>query len=160
MQPFGNVNGAVNDLGNNFRFAGQYYDSETGLHYNYHRYYDPNTGRYLTPDPIGLAGGINLFIYAGNNPINSIDPFGLFDWKDYSRSLSANGGVPPGIDPVPIPWAEYKQFGLLVGKQAVNYIINKYIPVEIQILDPKFFTPSPAEAAEIPSSPAGAIECY
>ena len=59
--------------------AGQYYDEETGLHYNYHRYYDPKTGRYLTPDPIGLGGGINLFVYASNNPINAIDPFGLME---------------------------------------------------------------------------------
>ncbi len=64
---------------NNFRFAGQYFDDETGLHYNYHRYYDPKTGRYLTPDPIGLGGGINLFVYASNNPINAIDPFGLME---------------------------------------------------------------------------------
>jgi len=63
---------------NNFRFAGQYYDAETGLHYNYHRYYDPKTGRYLTPDPIGLAGmDPNLYVYAGLNPINTIDPDGL-----------------------------------------------------------------------------------
>jgi RHS repeat-associated protein len=61
----------------NFRFAGQYYDEETGLHYNYFRYYDPKTGRYLTPDPIGLAGGTNLCTYAGNNPVNAIDPYGL-----------------------------------------------------------------------------------
>ena len=43
-----------------------------------HRYYDPDTGRYLTPDPIGLAGGINPFVYAESNPINWIDPFGLY----------------------------------------------------------------------------------
>lgn len=63
---------------NNFRFAGQYYDQETGLHYNYHRYYDPAIGRYLTPDPIGLAGGVNLYSYVQNDPVNLTDPRGLF----------------------------------------------------------------------------------
>lgn len=58
-------------------FAGQYYDSETGLHYNYHRYYDPKIGRYLKSDPIGLSGGSNLYSYVYNNPANVIDPYGL-----------------------------------------------------------------------------------
>jgi RHS repeat-associated protein len=62
---------------NNIRFPGQYYDVETGLHYNYHRYYNPKTGRYVTPDPIGLRSGINLYLYGLNNPIHSIDLFGL-----------------------------------------------------------------------------------
>ncbi|MCP4669897.1 MAG: hypothetical protein GY857_01205 [Desulfobacula sp.] len=75
---------------NNLRFPGQYYDAETGLHYNYHRYYDPDTGRYLTPDPIGLAGGINPFVYTVNNPINSIDPWGLFSLNDAINSLREN----------------------------------------------------------------------
>jgi RHS repeat-associated protein len=84
---------------NNFRFAGQYFDEETGLHYNYFRYYDPKIGRYLTPDPIGLAVKINHYSYVSNNPVNAIDPFGLRDkyvgfggpdgWRRFSAALSA-----------------------------------------------------------------------
>ncbi|MCP4485971.1 MAG: RHS repeat-associated core domain-containing protein [Gammaproteobacteria bacterium] len=59
------------------RFPGQVYDVETGLYYNYFRYYDPETGRYVTSDPIGLYGGLNTFVYVGNDPINWIDPYGL-----------------------------------------------------------------------------------
>lgn len=62
----------------NLRFPGQYYDGESGLHYNWHRYYDPLTGRYTTPDPLGLDGGdFGLFNYAGGDPVNMVDPMGL-----------------------------------------------------------------------------------
>jgi RHS repeat-associated protein len=72
---------------NPFRFPGQYYDSETGLHYNYFRYYNPPIGRYLTPDPIGLMGGINLFNYVAGNPVNFLDPTGLVDEPGFWEGL-------------------------------------------------------------------------
>ncbi|MDE2088970.1 MAG: DUF2235 domain-containing protein, partial [Gammaproteobacteria bacterium] len=61
----------------NLRLPGQYEDEETGLYYNDQRYYDPEQGRYLTPDPLGLRGGINAYAYAANNPLRYIDPWGL-----------------------------------------------------------------------------------
>jgi RHS repeat-associated protein len=80
--PFGKAEIAVNNVENPFRFPGQYYDSQTGLHYNYHRYYQPETGRYVTPDPIGLGGGVNLYGYVENDPVGSADPSGLYKSKD------------------------------------------------------------------------------
>jgi RHS repeat-associated protein len=58
------------------RFQGQYHDRESGLHYNRHRYYNPETGRYLTADPIKLAGGLNAYRYVPN-PTGWVDPLGL-----------------------------------------------------------------------------------
>ena len=59
----------------NLRFQGQYLDRETGLHYNTFRYYDADIGRFISPDPIGLDGGINLGSYSPN-PVSWIDPWG------------------------------------------------------------------------------------
>ena len=57
----------------NHRFPGQYYDVESRLFYNYFRYYDPSIGRYITSDPIGLAGGINTYFYVNNSPLITRD---------------------------------------------------------------------------------------
>jgi RHS repeat-associated protein len=67
----------------NLRFPGQYYDSETGLSYNYFRDYEPATGRFPQSDPTGLRGGTNTYAYVGANPMSYSDPFGLwlFPWE-------------------------------------------------------------------------------
>jgi RHS repeat-associated protein len=79
----------------NLRLPGQYADKETGLYYNDHRYYDPARGRYLTPDPLGLAGGANGYAYAGVNPMKYIDPSGLIL---FAFDGTNNSNPPPGAD--------------------------------------------------------------
>ncbi|MCP3675369.1 MAG: hypothetical protein GY829_12965, partial [Gammaproteobacteria bacterium] len=75
-EAFGNALPQSSGIAVNLRFPGQYYDAGTGLYYNYFRYYDPEVGRYITSDPIGLQGGLNTYGYVGGNPINVIDPTG------------------------------------------------------------------------------------
>ena len=83
---FGKATVTVNTIDNPIRFQGQYYDSESGLHYNHFRYYDPQTGRFISQDPIGLLGGINHYQYAPNH-INWIDPLGLCAKEEGSVGL-------------------------------------------------------------------------
>jgi RHS repeat-associated protein len=100
------------------RFQGQYHDEETGLYYNRWRYYDPLQGRYITQDPIGLEGGFNLYAYVGGDPLNYIDPLGLWVDGTYNRTTGVltlhdrergttisgpfeSGGKPYG-DPIPV----------------------------------------------------------
>ena len=121
-----------------FRFQGQYEDEETGLYYNRHRYYDPDTARYLTQDPIGLLGGNNLYAYTPNST-GWVDPLGLapkrpidckkgamifaekkaqiealiaeHDYKD-SGHRNANPKIPGGVSGAIVYTAET---GILVG---------------------------------------------
>ncbi len=80
-EPFGKATVTTSTVENNLRFPGQYYDRETGMHYNYFRdCYDPSTGRYCQADPIGIAGGLNVYEYARSNPLTYTDPLGLKPW--------------------------------------------------------------------------------
>ena len=74
--PFGQANITTETITNNLRFPGQYWDEETGLHYNHFRYYDPSMGRYITSDRIGLGDGPNTYLYAQANPLKYTDPTG------------------------------------------------------------------------------------
>ncbi|MFH1653534.1 MAG: RHS repeat-associated core domain-containing protein, partial [Pseudomonadota bacterium] len=65
---------------NPFMFNGREWDSEVGIYYYRARYYDPSIGRFISEDPINLAGGINLYNYVGGNPVNRVDPWGLILW--------------------------------------------------------------------------------
>lgn len=81
----------------NLRYPGMYFDQESGLLYNWHRYYDPVLGRYMSPDLIGVAGGKNPYTYVGANPLTRTDPQGLMIYQkgpSYTDNPSGDGWSP------------------------------------------------------------------
>ena len=72
-KPWGEVQSISGTTTNNLRFPGQYFQIETGMHYNWHRNYDPVTGRYTQPDPLGFVDGPSIYAYAGNSPFMNVD---------------------------------------------------------------------------------------
>jgi RHS repeat-associated protein len=106
---FGDTNAAEDPDGNgqrtivNLRFPGQYADQEAGLHYNWHRSYDPATGRYLESDPIGLVDGFSTYVYARSSPLNYSDQSGLQSFPPIPatppRLRDFIPDLPPGFRP-------------------------------------------------------------
>jgi RHS repeat-associated protein len=93
--PFGGVHVSTGTLPN-ARFPSQWFQSESGLHQNWMRDYDPTTGRYLQADPLGLVDGASVYGYVKQNPGRWIDPMGLFSLDD----LFGGGGDGGGSGPV------------------------------------------------------------
>lgn len=102
-EPFGAGAANENPVGTgvfafDLRFPGQIYSTETGLHYNYFRDYDPSTGRYVQSDPIGLHGGPNTYAYVSSKPLSKIDPRGLIEWTGGYVSGGLAFGFGAGVD--------------------------------------------------------------
>lgn len=124
--PFGGNTPSVQAMTYNQRFAGQYFDAETGLHHNRYRTYDPQLGRYLQADPIGLAGGKNPYNYVNQSPLNRVDPDGLLnlylvrDGKSFSFDHLMAG--------IPVPGGEEKIYGISYQSSALRENVEKTQP--------------------------------
>jgi RHS repeat-associated protein len=81
-ESFGKVRATGGALTQNLGLPGQWFQLESGLAYNWHRHYDPTTGRYTTADPLGFVDGPSVFAYAGNGPHRMVDPTGQFSPLD------------------------------------------------------------------------------
>src|SRR6266704_4702176 len=81
---FGKLTASTGSLVNPFQYTGREFDTETGLYYYRARYYDPNTGRFLAEDPLGMRDSVNRYVYAKNNSLNFEDPLGLYRLEGFT----------------------------------------------------------------------------
>jgi RHS repeat-associated protein len=143
--PFGTTtanqdpDGDSNPFAYGLRFPGQYFDAETGLHYNYFRDYDPQVSRYVESDPIGLRGGLNTYAYVGGNAVSRIDPSGLD-----GTVVPGAPGLPIYVPPVAIPGTKENQAFV----DAVNGLIDSFD------LNPNSDQTSSPPAPRVPTGPS------
>jgi RHS repeat-associated protein len=120
--PFGQASVVNPSVSVNLRLPGQYFDPETGLHYNVFRDYDPSLGRYIESDPIGLEGGLNTYAYVGGSPVNWIDPLGL--------CFSGSCHLPPGVSPNDLAYPPSYNSVSPEVEDAINDILKDKTPTD------------------------------
>ena len=110
--PYG-ILSSISTVGNPYYFTGRRLDAETGLYYYRARYYNPAIGKFMQVDPIGYAGGMNLYAYVGGDPVDWVDPFGLWTLQiGLSGTAGAGAGVTAGTGIVfGFSWDNGFQFG-------------------------------------------------
>jgi RHS repeat-associated protein len=116
---FGNLISQTGSSDGNLGFQSKYFDQESGMYYFYHRYYNPVNGRFLNEDPIGLNGGLNMYAFVYNNPVNLSDPFGL----DVVVGILETGWGAAVIEPGPVG----ETIMTVVTVVAGSYILVKWI---------------------------------
>jgi RHS repeat-associated protein len=112
---------------NRYLFSTKELDSRSGLYYFGERYYDPEVGRWLTPDPLGFVDGLNLYTYVNNNPVNMVDPYGL---DEVSLGLPGSMGLPLGAGCVGGERASITQQDLDEAKKEGYDVYWKYYQVD------------------------------
>ena len=142
--------------GNRFLFQGREYDYATQLYYFRNRWYEPETGRWLSPDPIGISGGLNLYAFCGNDPVNFVDPMGLAQLKNgtgrpviVSGNLGDDRGkgpqfysvIPPNQEGEDVCWGgeNHPLNGYPTMKDAINAFLGDPIKSAGSIKDIDFF---------------------
>jgi RHS repeat-associated protein len=122
-EPFG-TGGTEVEIGFEYglRFPGQYFDAESGLHYNYFRDYDPSIGRYIESDPIGLGGGATTYAYVGSSPLSFVDTTGLIRWEGNFAvgRLSVSRKITIGRRSAKLKLPEYSNFSMTVVSECVD----------------------------------------
>jgi RHS repeat-associated protein len=125
---FGNMMNKTGASSGNLGFQSKYFDQESGLYYFYYRYYNPSNGRFMNEDPIGLIGGLNIYNFVENDPVNLIDPFGLkrkkFPLMPRTPGDPPQDTKPPGPTPIKIIMKE-------------NVFIKTFTEIFNDITDPK-----------------------
>ncbi len=125
---------AAGTFGNPHLFTAREYDSETGLYYYRARHFHPGLGRFLQPDPLGCAAGMNLYTYVNNNPVNAVDPLGLVTVIVHGighHGKGYSGGIKRALESSGEQVIEIRWSGFILDKTVYGNVANKILEAQM-----------------------------